>query len=83
MGKDKLAVSTSCFLMCTAVDLMNETKLDDRIKSWLAFADQKVIEVNALAKALASFEDGAFFSTNGVAQASRKSSEGCYCSQGL
>ncbi|THU73989.1 hypothetical protein C4D60_Mb04t28630 [Musa balbisiana] len=53
VGKDKLVVSTSCSLMHTAVDLVNETKLDNEIKSWLAFAAQKVVEVNALAKALA------------------------------
>lgn len=43
--------------MHTAVDLVNETKLDDEIKSWLAFAAQKVVEVNALAKALADRKD--------------------------
>ena len=36
---------------------MNETKLDTEIKSWLAFAAQKVVEVNALAKALAGHKD--------------------------
>lgn len=50
---DKLVVSTSCSLTHTAVDLVNETKLDDEIKSWLAFAAQKVVEVDALAKSLA------------------------------
>lgn len=50
-------VSTSCSLMHTAVDLVNETKLDDEIKSWLAFAAQKVVEVNVLAKALAGQKD--------------------------
>ena len=54
---DKLVVSTSCSLMHTAVDLINETKLDDEIKSWLAFAAQKVVEVNALAKALTGTKD--------------------------
>lgn len=54
---DKLVVSTSCSLLHTAVDLVNETKLDDEIKSWLAFAAQKVVEVNALAKALAGHKD--------------------------
>ncbi|WZY96464.1 hypothetical protein YC2023_068793 [Brassica napus] len=53
VGKDKLVVSTSCSLLHTAVDLVNETKLDAEIKSWLAFAAQKVVEVDALAKALA------------------------------
>ncbi|XP_010528749.1 PREDICTED: 5-methyltetrahydropteroyltriglutamate--homocysteine methyltransferase 1-like [Tarenaya hassleriana] len=74
VGKDKLVVSTSCSLLHTAVDLINETKLDDEIKSWLAFAAQKVVEVNALAKALAGHKDEAFFSDNAMAQASRKSS---------
>ncbi|KAJ6379855.1 hypothetical protein OIU76_016503 [Salix suchowensis] len=57
VGKDKLVVSTSCSLLHTAVDLVNETKLDKEIKSWLAFAAQKVVEVNALAKALAGEKD--------------------------
>ncbi|XP_008789650.2 5-methyltetrahydropteroyltriglutamate--homocysteine methyltransferase 1-like [Phoenix dactylifera] len=74
VGKDKLVVSTSCSLMHTAVDLVNETKLDAEIKSWLAFAAQKVVEVNALAKASAGHKDEAFFSANAAAQASRKSS---------
>lgn len=43
--------------MHTAVDLVNETKLDDEIKSWLAFAAQKIVEVNALARALAGHKD--------------------------
>ncbi|XP_078177759.1 5-methyltetrahydropteroyltriglutamate--homocysteine methyltransferase 1-like isoform X2 [Carex rostrata] len=74
VGKDKLVVSTSCSLMHTAVDLINETKLDDEIKSWLAFAAQKVVEVNALAKALTGVKDEAFFSSNAAALASRRSS---------
>lgn len=54
---EKLVVSTSCSLLHTAVDLVNETKLDAEIKSWLAFAAQKIVEVNALAKALAGQKD--------------------------
>ncbi|XP_073148773.1 5-methyltetrahydropteroyltriglutamate--homocysteine methyltransferase isoform X2 [Henckelia pumila] len=74
VGKDKLVVSTSCSLLHTAVDLVNEPKLDQEIKSWLAFAAQKIVEVNALAKSLAGKKDEAFFSANSAAQASRKSS---------
>ncbi|KAF8007470.1 hypothetical protein BT93_K1475 [Corymbia citriodora subsp. variegata] len=59
VGIDKLVVSTSCSLLHIPVDLVNETKLDDEIKSWLAFAAQKVVEVNALAKALAGQKDKA------------------------
>ena len=57
MLADKLVVSTSCSLLHTAVDRANETKLDAELKSWLAFAAQKIIEVNALAKALAGQKD--------------------------
>ncbi|KAH0764520.1 hypothetical protein KY285_000391 [Solanum tuberosum] len=74
VGKDKLVVSTSCSLLHTAVDLVNETKLDEEIKSWLAFAAQKLVEVNALAKALAGQKDEAVFSANAAARTSRKSS---------
>ncbi|KAG6506162.1 hypothetical protein ZIOFF_031480 [Zingiber officinale] len=49
VDKDKLVVSTSCSLMHIAVDVAKESKLDSELKSWLAFAAQKVIEVNALA----------------------------------
>ncbi|KAF6152985.1 hypothetical protein GIB67_021590, partial [Kingdonia uniflora] len=48
--------------------------LDEEIKSWLTFVVQKILEVNALAKALAGKKDEAFFSTNAASQASRKSS---------
>ncbi|XP_031121887.1 5-methyltetrahydropteroyltriglutamate--homocysteine methyltransferase isoform X1 [Ipomoea triloba] len=72
VGKDKLVVSTSCSLLHTAVDLVNETRMDEEIKSWLAFAAQKLIEVNALAKALKGQKDEAFFSANAAAHASRK-----------
>jgi 5-methyltetrahydropteroyltriglutamate--homocysteine methyltransferase len=52
-----IVVSTSSSLLHTAVDLVNETKLDDEIKSWLAFAAQKLVEVNALANAFAGNKD--------------------------
>ncbi|KAH7416260.1 hypothetical protein KP509_14G083200 [Ceratopteris richardii] len=74
LGKDKVVVSTSCSLLHTAVDLKNENKLDAELKSWLAFAAQKVTEVVALAKALDGCKDEAFFAENISAQASRRSS---------
>jgi hypothetical protein len=54
---ERVVVSTSCSLMHTAVDLKNETKLDGELKSWLAFAAQKVLEVVALATALSGKKD--------------------------
>ncbi|CAH8254590.1 unnamed protein product [Arabidopsis lyrata] len=85
VGNDKLVVSTSCSLLHTAVDLINETKLDDEIKSWLAFAAQKVVEVIALAKALAGQKDEALFSANAATLASRRFSPKSHqqgCSEG-
>ncbi|KAK6141528.1 hypothetical protein DH2020_024729 [Rehmannia glutinosa] len=54
------------------VDSANETKLDEELKSWLAFAAQKLLEVNALAKALTGLKNEAFFSGNAAAHASRR-----------
>ncbi|XP_010454416.1 PREDICTED: 5-methyltetrahydropteroyltriglutamate--homocysteine methyltransferase 3, chloroplastic isoform X2 [Camelina sativa] len=74
VGKEKVVVSTSCSLLHTAVDLVNEIKLDKELKSWLAFAAQKVVEVNALAKSFSGVKDEALFSSNSMRQASRRSS---------
>lgn len=49
---EQLWVSTSCSLLHSPVDLEQEDKLDAEVKSWLAFAVQKVKEVALVAKAL-------------------------------
>src|SRR4051794_6664781 len=49
---DELVVSTSCSLLHTPVDLDAEPDLDDELRSWMAFAKQKVAEVAVLAKGL-------------------------------
>ena len=48
----KIVVSTSCSLLHTTMDLVNDTKIDDDIKSWLVFTAQKLVEVVALSNAL-------------------------------
>jgi len=50
VGKDRLWVAPSCSLLQTPRDLDLETKLDVELKSWLAFAKQKLQEVVALAQ---------------------------------
>lgn len=45
---DRLWVAPSCSLLHSPVDLNREEKLDADLKSWLAFATQKVQEVVAL-----------------------------------
>ena len=51
LGKDRLIVSSSCSLLHTPNDLDEETALDPQLKSWLAFAKQKLFEITAIAKA--------------------------------
>jgi 5-methyltetrahydropteroyltriglutamate--homocysteine methyltransferase len=54
---DELVVSTSCSLLHTPVDLDAEPDLDDELRSWMAFAKQKVGEVAVLAKGLAAGDE--------------------------
>src|SRR5690606_10907768 len=49
----RLWVAPSCSLLHSPVDLDREDRLDDELKSWLAFAVQKCREVALLARALA------------------------------
>lgn len=49
LGSDRIFVAPSCSLLHTPVDLDNETEMDEQIKSWLAFATQKVSEIATLA----------------------------------
>ena len=49
---DNLWVATSCSLLHSPVDLDSEQKLDGELRSWLAFAEQKVQEVADLSLAL-------------------------------
>ncbi|MDQ6766866.1 MAG: 5-methyltetrahydropteroyltriglutamate--homocysteine S-methyltransferase [Candidatus Eremiobacteraeota bacterium] len=50
---DNLWVAPSCSLMHAPVDVELETKLDVEIKSWLAFAKQKLHELAILGRGLA------------------------------
>ncbi|MGH2768234.1 MAG: 5-methyltetrahydropteroyltriglutamate--homocysteine S-methyltransferase, partial [Actinomycetota bacterium] len=49
---EDLVVSTSCSLLHVPVDLDQETELDEELRSWLAFARQKVREVATLASGI-------------------------------
>ena len=51
-GTRRLMVAPSCSLLHVPVDLQQETKLDPSVKSWLAFAEQKLDEVAAIARGL-------------------------------
>jgi 5-methyltetrahydropteroyltriglutamate--homocysteine methyltransferase len=56
---DRLWLAPSCSLLHVPVDLDNETKLDPELKSWLAFARQKLDEVVTLAHVLDGAETAA------------------------
>jgi 5-methyltetrahydropteroyltriglutamate--homocysteine methyltransferase len=45
---NELWIAPSCSLLHVPIDLENETKLDNDIKTWLAFAKQKLSEVKLL-----------------------------------
>jgi 5-methyltetrahydropteroyltriglutamate--homocysteine methyltransferase len=49
---ERLWIGSSCSLLHVPVDLAHEAKLDDELKSWLAFATQKLGEIAALKTAL-------------------------------
>ena len=69
-----LMVAPSCSLLHVPVDLEGETKLDAELKSWLAFAVQKLDEVVALAKAANGARDSRYFLDNATALGSRATS---------
>lgn len=49
---ERLWLSSSCSLLHTPFDLDNETQLDSEMRSWLAFAKQKLQEISGLKRAL-------------------------------
>lgn len=49
---DRLWLAPSCSLLHVPVDLDSEVKLESEVKSWLAFAKQKLEELQVLATAL-------------------------------
>ena len=52
LGADRIQIAPSCSLMFSPHDLDLEIKLDDELRSWLAFARQKLDELTALKQAV-------------------------------
>lgn len=50
LGSDKVFVAASSSLLHTPVDLNSEDALDAKIKSWMAYATQKLEEIATIAK---------------------------------
>ncbi|NIE62826.1 5-methyltetrahydropteroyltriglutamate--homocysteine S-methyltransferase [Burkholderia sp. Ax-1719] len=73
---ERLWIAPSCSLLHVPVDLTSEAKLDAEIRSWLAFALQKLDEVKVLATALNQGRDkvAAELEANAAAIAARRNS---------
>lgn len=52
-GPDNVEIAASCSLMHVPIDLELETTLDPDLKTWLAFATQKLSELSVLGRGLA------------------------------
>jgi 5-methyltetrahydropteroyltriglutamate--homocysteine methyltransferase len=74
LGRERLWIAPSCSLVHSPVTLENEPKLDEEIKSWLAFADQKLTEVTALSDILRGRAASSVLAENQAAHASRRNS---------
>ena len=57
IGKDRVMVASSCSLLHTPFDLDLETAINTEIKNWMAFAKQKLNEVNELAQIIEGNND--------------------------
>ncbi len=75
VGADKLWVAPSCSLVHSPVTLQNERKLDEELKNWLAFSDEKLTEVSELRQLLDEVGSAEALEANRAAAASRKSSK--------
>lgn len=51
-AREQVWIGSSCSLLHSPIDLSVETRLDDEVKSWFAFALQKCAELSLLSQAL-------------------------------
>jgi 5-methyltetrahydropteroyltriglutamate--homocysteine methyltransferase len=75
-GVDRLMLAPSCSLLHVPVDLELEDQLDPELRSWLAFAVQKITELGVIARALSEGRDAVVdaLADSDAAVASRRSS---------
>jgi len=71
---DQVILAPSCSLLHVPIDLDQEDKLNADLKSWLAFAEQKLEELPLLKAALSGVDVGARLAENAAAIAARKAS---------
>ena len=75
LGDARIAVAPSCSLLHVPVDLDGETQLDAEVKSWMAFAMQKLHELKSLADAANNSASDQLSEETRTALASRASAE--------
>lgn len=73
LGADKIIIAPSCSLLHSPIDLDIETEIDPDIKNWMAFAKQKLAEVNDLKQIAEGNKD--LLEANKKAIAARRSSQ--------
>ena len=74
LGRDRVMVAPSCSLQHVPVTLRHETGLDPELKGWLAFAEEKLVEVVTLRDLVAGTADTAALIANEAAASSRRAS---------
>ncbi len=74
LGPERVLVAPSCSLLHVPIDLDDETGLDPRVRSWLAFARQKCLEVDILRRGLTGGEVGETLQKSRAVLAGRRAS---------
>ncbi|MES2997339.1 MAG: 5-methyltetrahydropteroyltriglutamate--homocysteine S-methyltransferase [Verrucomicrobiota bacterium] len=74
VGEERLWVAPSCSLLHVPVTLENERKLDSEIKDWLAFADEKLAEVDTLRRLVSGTANADSLEFNRASHARRRAS---------
>ena len=52
LGTENIWIAPSCSLLHSPIDLAHETRMDAQLKSWMAFATQKLGEIVTISKSL-------------------------------
>jgi 5-methyltetrahydropteroyltriglutamate--homocysteine methyltransferase len=74
IGPDRLWLSSSCSLLHSPVSLKAESGLNDELRDWLAFADEKVTEICTLRDLLRGSAPSAILASNQASHQQRQQS---------
>ncbi len=74
LGAERLLIAPSCSFQHVPLTLRNETALDPELKSWLAFAEEKLAEVVALRALVAGMAAPELLAANHAIAVDRRSS---------